>query len=252
MAGRAVRVDGETGAAVEPDPFAADHDSPVRLQRDARLVEHLRALGFAGPLYEQFETELMNYAIDVLSGWMCTGKIFAVLVEKHGFGLSPTEDELHALHHDPEARGDIAVMTAASALGKFRTRALREGGWDPARGASVATYFVGACLYEFPDEFRSFQDERDRHTSVLVALGREPAPAPNPGTDPEHAILGQMHVREELAAIREGTTRACVALMLDGAKHEEIAESVPGIDSPRAAEGRLYRWKRIRRKEAEA
>ncbi len=46
-------------------------------------------------------------------------------------------------------------MTVAKALPRFKEHALAGGGLRFEGGASLPTYFTGACLYIFPNEFRA-------------------------------------------------------------------------------------------------
>lgn len=205
---------------------------------DRKLVEVLATCGFAGPGFDRFRDELARYAVSVLSAWMYSGYVFQ-LAARRGFALRPTAAELDELHRDSSVRQELAVMIVAVALPAFREHALVGGGWRANGGASLTTYFLGACLTVFPNEFRKHRSQRQRwqaqDASGQKAAGSRPAAI----GDPADLIAGTMRVREDLAHM-DPRTRAIVALRMDGYREEEIAELL-GEASVRAVEGVLYR-----------
>jgi RNA polymerase sigma factor (sigma-70 family) len=127
-------------------------ENAVRRLNDQVLVAELAASGFRGPLYEATISELATYALAVLMAWMRTGYIFK-LTTARGLVLHPTDAELESLHRDEnDVREELASMTVAAALPRFQL-----GGWRAEGGASLTTYFMGACLYVFPNEFRKWR-----------------------------------------------------------------------------------------------
>lgn len=52
--------------------------------------------------------------------------------------------------------GALVYLAVLSALDRFLRDQIMGGGWDPARGASVRTYFVNACITEYLAEYRRF------------------------------------------------------------------------------------------------
>lgn len=233
-AGRASNGTSRSRQAAEPD------GGQGRTAADRKLVEVLGAAGFAGPQFDRFRDELARYAVSVLSGWMYSGYVFQLAAER-GMVLRPTAAELDELHRDPSLRQELAVMVVAVALPAFREHALVGGGWRADGGASLTTYFLGACLTVFPNEFRKHRSQRQRwqaqdDSSRKAARSRAAATG-----DPADLIAGTMRVQEDLARM-DPRTRAIVALRMDGYHHEEIAEML-GETSVRAVEGVLYRWR---------
>jgi DNA-directed RNA polymerase specialized sigma24 family protein len=225
-------------------PFAAEAqklgERLARRAADKELLTELAQGHFAGPRYQRFQDELARYGMSVLRGWMYTGYIFQ-LTAGRGFALNPTDRELEELHRDSDAREDLAIMTVAVALPQFRERALIGGGWRYEGGASLATYFMGSCLYVFPNEFRKRRvqkvkwERQDRSDPDLIA------PRTDHLADPSIAALGDMYVSDVLGRA-DARTAAIVALTIDGYTQEEIAEML-GETSIRAIEGVLYRWR---------
>src|SRR5215469_9193610 len=217
-----------------PDP---DVDADRRVA-DKELVDHLAACGFAGPRYDRFAGELAKYAVAVLCGWMHSGYVFRLLAQR-GLALGPTERELEEFSSDADLRQELAVMVAAVALRRFRERALVGGGWRADGGASLTTYFMGACLAVFPGEFRRHRAESRRWRAQDAAAARDTVRQFDAAADPADVVLGELRIRDELARM-DDRTRAIVAFRMDGYGQEEIAEML-GERSARAVEGVLYR-----------
>ena len=201
---------------------------------DQKLVERLAADNFTGPSYREFEVELIRYGISALCGLMSSGYVFAIAASR-GFKLRPTEREVEALVRDRGIREELANATVARALPSFRQRALVDGGWSVEGGASLATYFLGSCLYEFPNEFRKYRAYEAAYDHAIHAAATHPEST----CDPMNAVLGNIRVERELANL-DDQTRAVVRAVMNGYKHAEIAEML-GFGSARAVEGILYR-----------
>lgn len=147
-------------------PAAAGEHRPPAGRRT--LGGHLEQDGFTGPRYDLFVEELVRYGISVLRGWMHSGYIFD-LVAQRGFNLNPHELDLEDLATDSDLREELATMTVARALPRFRQQALVDKGWTSEGGASITTYFMGACV-RLPQRIPPPQGQRG-----------PPAPRPTPG-----------------------------------------------------------------------
>lgn len=215
-------------------------ESLERRLYDRQLRDELARSQFSGRRYMLFETELVRYAISVLRAWMYTGYIFRIVATR-GFSLHPSDNDLDELRRDSDAREELAAMTVAVALPRFREQALIGDGWRFEGGASLTTYFMGACLYVFPNEFRKRQSamKRWRHAQEIEA--RAFTPSTDPQTDPAADVLGRLRIHDDLRRA-DPRTRAIVALTLDGYSQQEIADLL-GEASVRAVEGALYRWR---------
>lgn len=225
-------------------PFAAEAqklgESLARRAADKELLIELAQGHFAGSRYQRFQDELAKYGMSVLRGWMYTGYIFQ-LTAGRGFALNPTDRELEELHRDSDTREELALMTVAVALPRFRERALIRGGWRYEGGASLATYFMGSCLYVFPNEFRKGRVQQVKWQRQDRGDPGINAPRTDDLADPSIVALSDMYVSDVLARA-DARTAAIVALTIDGYAQEEIAEML-GETSIRAIEGVLYRWR---------
>ena len=212
-----------------------------RREADQALLTELAAGDFTGRTYERFENELAAYAMSVMRGWMHSGFIFK-LAAARGFSLNPSGEELEELFRDSDAREELAIMTVALALLRFRKQALVGGGWRFEGGASLSTYFMGACLYVFPNEVRKRRAQIKRWR---LQNNGDPSLAPSPlegrTDDPGVIAVGNQRVRDDLGRT-DVRTRAIVALTIDGYTQEEIVELIDEI-SVRGVEGVLYRWR---------
>ncbi|GGV30705.1 hypothetical protein GCM10010245_49680 [Streptomyces spectabilis] len=216
-----------------------------RRMADQHMVLLLARDGFAGRRYERFAEELARYGISVFRAWMHSGFLFQLLAA-HGFDLHPDEHEIEELARDGDVREELATMTVARALPRFRQRALVEGGWNRDGGASVATYFIGACVYEFPNEYRRHRSHQERWRRAVHQAG---ATAENPTVNNVASeVLGRLRVLDDLTNICDPRMRTAVALTLDDYTQEEIKE-ILGASSVRAVEGLLYRWRTAARRE---
>ncbi|MER7042910.1 hypothetical protein [Streptomyces microflavus] len=232
---------------------AADARQVQRLQKnldrrmaDDRMVRLLAVDGFTGVWYERFEDELARYAMSVLRGWMYSGFVFK-LVALRGFDLKPDELELEELVRDSDLREELAMMTVARALPVFRQRALVEGGWRAEGGASITTYFMGACAYEFPNEYRRYrrQEKRWRRGQPSADITAQVTSAVR---SVEEEVLNNLWVLDELKRIDDPRVQAAVALTVDDFSQEEIRQLLDA-KSIRAVEGLLYRWRMKRQRE---
>ena len=243
--------EGDLGAPVEAlgaEAGAAGHQELASLRRreaDQRLRTEMAAEDFAGPLYQRLEDELIRYGLGVLRRWMSTGYIFQ-LAHTKGLGVHPTDAELQELRQNEDLRTELADITVARTLPRFKERALVGGGWKFEKGASLTTYFMGATVYVFVNEFRCYRRERRNQrraenaamTRVAVAVGDDPA-----------MIIAHASVIQEALARLEPRTAVIVGLHLEGFSHQEITQKV-GLSSDRVVEGVLRRWRVEERRRA--
>lgn len=213
-------------------------DRIARRAADKELIAELAETGFSGPGYDAFADDLARYALSVFGGWLRTGHVFSLTR-----ALSPSEVELLEFADDRDSRSELAAMTIATALPKFRQKALIEGGWDPEKGASLTTYFMRACVFAFPNQLRAqrrlrnkWRRQDDSSTrGELVDLDRGVI------NDPADLAVGKTRVVDHLRGLDERTARL-VAAIIDDYSQAEMVELFPE-DSVRAVEGVIYRWR---------
>lgn len=195
-----------------------------RLAEDADLVDWLRRSGFTGNDYDLFATELARYGYAVTVAWIRKGAIFGKCRER-GAGLP--EPPPGALNR-PDVAEELANETVATALRSFRNTVLIPGRWNPARGASLKTFFIGQCLFRFPNIYRAWLRTEVHHQELLVdeltvfdrpGLGSGPVdPAQFVALRQEVDVLladAPPRTRTMMALIWAGYTQADVAALLD-------------------------------------
>lgn len=221
------------------DPAArARVENAKRLLADRALAAELAMAGFAGPVFEVAETEFAAYGIAVMMAWMRTGQIFRKCRDTG----RPVRDQ--RLQWSRDDRLEIAIETTARALRHFVDQVLRPGKWDPCRGATLRTFFVGACLLQFTNVFELWATEQ-RHWAQVNDGESIPDDAAGrtdlQWTDPTGgAAVRRRTAQEQLNRIPDPKTRRAAWLVLGhGASHAEAGEAV-GL-SAAAVEGRLYR-----------
>lgn len=129
---------------------------PCGLAEDQRQLASLQAADFRGPVWERFAEHLAGYGYQVLVAWIHTGQVFTRMQEKsRQLRLQPPSDG-RAL--SGEVATELACETVAGALRAFR-KVLEREGWSAAGGASLQTFFVGQCLFCFPNVYRRWLRE---------------------------------------------------------------------------------------------
>ncbi|MEU0009527.1 hypothetical protein ABZ079_36305 [Streptomyces sp. NPDC006314] len=100
---------------------------------------------------------------------------------------------------------------------------------------------MGACAYDFPNEFRRHRASEARQHRAL-RREKELYSPPVSTLDVAQEVLGNLSVLDELGEINDPRVQAVVALTLDGYSQGEIRELVDAT-TVRAVEGSLYRWR---------
>jgi DNA-directed RNA polymerase specialized sigma24 family protein len=238
------------GQRVQPAVHARDleafrHTAEARrlevMEADAALMMRLSVEGFEGTTWRRVAEALVEYGFTVMRSWVVTGHVFVKLREKG----RPLDAQTAGIPRDDAL--ELAEDTVAEAIVHFRDRVLKRGAWDPAKGASLTTYFIGNCLmFQFPNLYRTWRSDRakglrldsmaddDRDNSIVLL------PSPD---DPEHEVVSRDHDQRATAEILEPvsgeTNKTILRLRAEGFGVDEIAELL-GLDY-KAVESRIYR-----------
>ncbi|UMP07239.1 RNA polymerase sigma factor [Amycolatopsis sp. EV170708-02-1] len=200
-------------------------ESETRRKHDLDLRNALAQEDFSGVGWDRFANELARYGIAVLVVWMRTGRIFVECARRFGgkgkkFSLPPSP-----LNWTDEERADLATVVVTKAITTFKQKALRGGGWTYSGGASLTTYFVGTCTYEFPNFYTQWINQRaaaaERSLAERVVATTTPRLA-----DPATKTLQEDQIRRAMALLPDERTRIVVQLKADGYTHAEIAEAL--------------------------
>jgi len=123
----------------------------VQLAWDQKAWEAVSAAGFSGPLYDRLVDRMIRYALPRIRAVIRCQQIFIWCHERnHKIKLSAPSRWTDA---DQE---DLAVRSVAKAAERFDRTAGTRRGWSPSGGATLATFFTGMCIDEFPNQFRSW------------------------------------------------------------------------------------------------
>lgn len=221
-------------AAADLAAFSTDPEA-VRLRRleaDQRLLLRLQAEGFDGYAWQEVSRALAEYGYAVMVSWIRSGVVFAKVRER-GFGGPLLYAPAAGVPRQDTA--DLAEDTVAEAIVNFRDQVLARGGWDPAKGASIATYFIGNCLMRFPNVYRRWRRRWDAERSHVGLVDVEHlAGLSDPAREATSAAAA-----DDLLDSFDVRTRALVLLLLMGFAQAEIADRLG--TTQKAVESRLYR-----------
>lgn len=219
---------------------AADEARDVdRLQGDSDLLLQLQLASYEGEVWDYFSEVLARYGFAVVRAWLMRGVMVQKCKEKGLQGLP--RNGMGQLPYDEAA--EVAGETVAVAIHNFRERVLRRNLWDPRRGASLRTFFVGQCLIQFPSVYRRWRDEDARKREDPLEETDEAS-----HDDPEQTAVQRAEVDNALAEVDDRTAQV-LRLYADDVPQEEIAERIGGGMTARAVHGILYRHRKRQRRE---
>lgn len=228
------------------DPeLAVERERLQRLQADEELLLALQLSDFNSREWARFSRELSRYGLGVLQAWIKHGTIYGKVMALTGYSLSRIES-----WPDPETIGDLATDTIVAALEYFRDKVLRTNRWQSSGGASLGTFFIGQCLYQFANIYRS---------SLRAELERIKQ-ATTPVADPakyihdvirgiEDTIVTRDAVAEAMAQLTTDRARRALFLQEFGYSQSEIAEELGLPGGAKAVENLIgYQHSLIRRR----
>lgn len=208
----------------------------ARLEADRELIEALQWAGFEGEGWRELALALAEYGLAVMAAWLSTGVIVRKCKEKNLRGVQGLSDRALA----PDAVDELATLVVGSALESFRETVLKTHKWDPRRGASLKTYFVGHCCIRFVSIYRQWRAEEgvaerlrplEREHSFDRATGVHRDPAP----EPDRALIHKEDFDALAHTITDPVTRNILTLKAQLYTDAEIAEvlelTVPTVKS---------------------
>ncbi|SNS72963.1 sigma-70 family RNA polymerase sigma factor [Actinomadura mexicana] len=209
-----------------------------RLQADHLMVKMVIEEGLGGPREEYLLQELVRYARPVLKALLRDGRVFAKCKRLH----RPVSDDLSFLDWSDLDREEIAQDMICDALPVFKKSVFEQGRWSPEKGASLNTYFVNACVLQFPAIYRKWREQRRR----MVSMEDEQAglPMTESHDDPARRVIVQDRLDRALETV-DLRTRKALAYYAAGFTMKEAAER-SGM-TPKQLEGVLAR---LRKKQA--
>jgi hypothetical protein len=180
-----------------------------------------------------------------MMAWTRTGEI----VKKSARSGRPVIIPSGGLGWSREDRSELSSETVARAVDFFREKVLRAGAWDHTRGATIKTYFVGACLFQFPNVYQLWQSERRRWGSLpIVSIDDPDIPGllyQVPGADDtEYRVIARHQLQQVMAELGDKypDLHQVVEMWLDGYTDSQAA-GLLGV-TPRTIEGQWHRFRR--------
>jgi DNA-directed RNA polymerase specialized sigma24 family protein len=218
-------------AALAPGEPRPEYGAADRLLADQLVVEAILEEGLHGPRHQALEDVLIRYAVPVLQHLLADGRIVSKATR---LGRPPGGSEAW-LDFTTADREEFARDMVADALPVFTKAVFEEQRWSPGRGASLKTYFVNACILQFPRLYREWLDQRRtvRPAGLEIDLNGDPA------RDPAITVALRDEVTRMLGKIADRQIQEVLVLRGAGYTAEDAARQA-GL-TPKAAESRLAR-----------
>jgi DNA-directed RNA polymerase specialized sigma24 family protein len=212
-------------------------ESLERRHHDLELLNRLAAEGFTGPLWRRFAEELTRYGHAVLLAWQRTGTISQQCQRKERpIGPTPTT-------WTDQDRIDIATDVVVEAIITFRKNALVGGGWTFEGGASLKTFFIGACLQAYPKIYRTWRTKHEKAINQQRLLGTEDeaegagGPVLQSIDDPGVTTVRWHEINDGLENLPDDRTRVVVMASALGYTYKEIAKILTESEEHEVSEG---------------
>lgn len=179
---------------------------------------------------------LGEYGHSVITSWIQNRSIFSRVKGLTGVTL-PCFPELT----ESGAASELAGVTVTVSLVSFR-RMLENGtGWQPCKGASLRTYFIGQCLMCFPNEYRRWtRENRAGRISVDYSQSVEQVEIADHTLEPCRIVLARAAVTQLLDQVPE---RVQLALICTAAGYSQREISAMIKTTPKGVEMLLHRFR---------
>jgi hypothetical protein len=220
---------------------------------DRRLVEMLEAQDFKGPVFEELYRRLtkglMEYAWPIMLNWIETGVIFSECRKYRGRVHAPAE--VAAMGWPIETRQEAAKDTLIKGCDFLLDYGLRRKKWDWQRGASLRTYYVGACVCCFIgvcNEYWKRQVLQEAFVQSAIRSEEDDATIdpldmiPASGRAPDDIVADRDQATRIMATVTDPRLKHVLGRRMEGIKQKQAAEEI-GI-TPKAAERRLHAFRK--------
>ncbi|WP_411143069.1 RNA polymerase sigma factor [Streptomyces sp. x-80] len=189
-------------------------------------------------IFEHYELDtlddlLVERSYRIMCAWISDGSIFRKLHQ-----IGPFRLPFLALRNDPDTVSEIAGLTVAVAVKKFRNNIGSRHGWDPSQGSTLSTFFIGQCLLCFPNEYRRWLRENQSLQFRDVSLAEIEHLLGTYSNDPEFIVMTRLAIHDILSTVDERTRLALIAYAI-GYPQRDIATILK--ITPKAVEMLIYR-----------
>lgn len=214
-----------------------------RLQADEDLLLALQLQEFTGRSWDRFSRELARYGLAVLRAWIRHGTIYGKVKALTGYKLGRVEG-----WPDADTVSDLADDTVVAALRYFREKVLKTHHWQSDGGASLSTFFIGQCLHQFANVYRSaLRAELERIEQAVTPIAEMSDDYFDIVKGIEETLVARNAVAEAMAELSTDRARQTFLLQELGFTQREIADQL-GLPDAKSVENLIsYQHKRIRR-----
>lgn len=209
------------GAAFVPLSVASVGTGGARAMATVELLDAAVGEGYAGPAWDELERRLVVRAFQDLQRPIESGTIYGRCA-RAGVRIS-RRSELQR-HPYPQ---DIAAEAVEECLGRFRTRVLPEGQWDPDRGMTLEDFFAACCLRDVANRWRWHLRRLPEAVVPLYSVREEQVLAfpVDPSPDPAATVEKRDLVTKALAPMAPAD-QAVFAMLAAGWSANEIARAL--------------------------
>ena len=210
------------------------------------MLLKLQLSGYAPKVWDPIANEFARYGVAVIRSWIANGSIAGRVKARTKFTLAACPHEWLLDQHVIE---ELAHLTVAKALAYFLDNVLRQNKWEPARGASLTTFFIGQCLFQYANVYREWLlAEQSLRRGRVVAEEVTLEALAGGFEDLERVVCSRDEARRALAAVTTTKARTAFAMKAAGFSQEEIALHL-GLDGEKSVENLLgYQVKRWARR----
>ncbi|MCE5292461.1 MAG: sigma-70 family RNA polymerase sigma factor [Nocardiaceae bacterium] len=206
-----------------------------RLLGDADLLLNLQLSGYAPRLWKPVAEEFARYGVGVLKAWIKDRSIFGRVKKRTGYTLKGCPDEWLQGRH---AADDLATDVVVKALQYFKENVLQANKWDPARGASLSTFFIGQCLYQFPNVYRAWLNDQQSYHAIHLCDQENLEYFSRGAGDIAYDVAARDGAAQLLAEMDNDRVRRAFQMKVDGYEHAAIAVEL-GLANAKAVENLL-------------
>ena len=187
------------------------------------MLLQLQLSGYADRIWNPIAEEFARYGVSVMKSWIGKRTIFGQVKARTGFQLrSCPDDWLQSVH----VAEDLAGLTVVLALQYFKEQVLKANKWDPARGASLRTFFIGQCLYQFPNVYKTWlHNEQELHALQQVVADDDLHYLAGGIGNIEEPVITHDSAVTALGTLTTAKAQRAFAMKALGYSHAEIADN---------------------------
>jgi hypothetical protein len=198
------------------------------------------------PEYQVLASRLVGYAMPVFKNLLRTGKIKKELLALN-LPHTLTSDDYQRLHTSMAARDALALAVVRAGEEHFRRKIIPNRTWRADGRASLETYFVGGCLYNFAVAVRTWKREHpewsgfNANSDCSLDDAKFSFGSTISTLDTPDEVVGNRDLIRHLIRIASPLVGRIMVGILEGYTFAEIGEQL-GL-SARAIEGRVHRFR---------